>query len=1094
LLIEASNLVCEERTLLVQKAHELALAYEKLQRAEQALAEEKRLLERRVRERTAELCALSRRLRLSLPFRIQPANCYTVFMTTSSSSQSDRRPSWRRKLLFVVVGLLVLLVVAYFVITSSAFFKGVILPAASRALGGQVTVADASLSPFSQVRLRQLNVKTTGAEPLLQAEEVRLRYKLFSILGGTLKVDEVTILSPVVQLVENADGTSNLDPLLKKEAKPATQPPPSAPSKPPQIDLRNFALKNATVRSVKHLKDGGREVTELTGVNITLDQIKNGQPGKLTTTAAFKMTRPTNDLLEAKSTGTIEFTLGTDLMPQTLKAKVEQEIPRAEGSLRELAGLRTTLTGDITPGEVKELSQRFLRGETLLGEVKVTGPLDLSKKEGRLKMEVASIDRQVLNLLGAPFGLDFGTTTLNSTSEVSLSQGGSVIAASTRFNAARFSVTQKGQTTPPLDLQMACNLTVNTTSESAQVQTLTLEGTQNQQPLLRGNLAKPMNLAWGRNAAATGDSAFDLAVTNFNLAEWKPFLGDAVSAGLLSLQLKLGSERGGQQLKLDVTAQIAGLAAQLGATPLTQAALLLKLNGTLRDFQKVNSDYQLDLTRQAQPALTVSGSAGYDGAAFNLRTQIEAVMARLMGSGPTAPLKVGLNLDGAYTNQALDLRQLQLTLTPTSRAAKNELNATGQFDLSNPEITKGRLTVKADTLDLTQLYDAFAGDTNAPATAPTAPSTPAPGPAGNAEPEPVKLPVQITAEANLAQVFLHEISIQNWQATAKVDGGKITLDPCRLALNGAPVNASVDLNLGVKGYTYALSLLMDKVPLEPLANTFSPASRGQYQGLILANAQIKGAGVTDASMRKNLVGQAGFSFTNANIQLIGPKTKKVLVPIATLLRVEAITKSPLNWLQAQTELGSGNINLSRLAMQSEAFEATTQGVIPMAEVLTNSPLNLPIEFALRRSLAEKSNLLPPNTPPDAPYAVLPKFVTLKGTLGDPKSDLNELALGGLLLKSGLGVAEKFGVKVDGKTSNLLQGAASFLTGQKPAATNAPSTNQAVTEKLGVKADDKTSNLLQGVGSLLGGQKPATTNQPSTNPAPRLNPLDIFRKK
>ena len=45
---------------------------------------------------------------------------------------------------------------------------------------------------------------------------------------------------------------------------------------------------------------------------------------------------------------------------------------------------------------------------------------------------------------------------------------------------------------------------------------------------------------------------------------------------------------------------------------------------------------------------------------------------------------------------------------------------------------------------------------------------------------------------------------------------------------------------------------------------------------------------------------------------------------------------------------SGNINLSQFVVQSEAFQARTQGAIPIALVLTNSPLNLPVEFALRR--------------------------------------------------------------------------------------------------------------------------------------------------
>jgi len=686
----------------------------------------------------------------------------------------------------------------------------------------------------------------------------------------------------------------------------------------------------------------------------------------------------------------------------------------------------------------------------------MTGHFDLSTPttKGRLKLEVTSLDRQVLNLIGAPLGIDFGTTTLNSTTQITLTRGGSVIAANTRFNAAKFSLTQKGQTTPPLDLQVVCDVTVNTADKKAVLQTLTLDGTQNQKPLLRGSLTQPMTIPWGDAATSAGDSTFELTVTDFNFADWKAMLGDSIPAGRLSLNLNVLSQQGGKQLKLGLTSQIADLSMLLGATPLTQAALTLKLNGQVNDFKTVNlSEYRLELTRQAQPALTVSGAAGFDGAAFNLQTQVEVVMARFLGSGPATPLNVGVKLDGTFTNQVLDLDQLQLVLTPTQRAPKNELSMTGHFDLSTPT-TKGRLTAKSDTLDLTALYDAFAGEKSAATKPADAATTPAPASTGNVEPDPVNLPLLFTAEANLGQVYLHEIAITNWQTTVKVDGGRITLDPCRLTLNGAPVNASVDLNLGVKGYTYALTLLMDKVPLEPIANTFSPTSRGQYQGLILASAKINGAGVTGTSLQKSLNGQASFSFTNANLQLTGPKTRKVMVPIATLLSVPEITDSPLNWLDAQTELGGGNIKLSRFTVQSGAFEARTQGVIPIAEVLTNSPLNLPVEFALRRSLAEKASLLPANTPADARYAMLPQFVTIKGTLGVPASDVNKLALGGMLLKSGVGIAEKLGVKVD----------------------------------------PTTGSALQGLGNLLTGQKPATTNQPATNTAPKLNPLDLFKKK
>src|SRR5882724_3739670 len=109
------------------------------------------------------------------------------------SPQPVKRRSWARKLLIIGAGLLVLLVIFYFIATSAAFFKGVILPRASKALNAEITVGDASLSPFSQVVLRQLKVRTTGSEPLLEANEVRLRYGLWSIIGGRIKVDEITL-------------------------------------------------------------------------------------------------------------------------------------------------------------------------------------------------------------------------------------------------------------------------------------------------------------------------------------------------------------------------------------------------------------------------------------------------------------------------------------------------------------------------------------------------------------------------------------------------------------------------------------------------------------------------------------------------------------------------------------------------------------------------------------------------------------------------------------------------------------------------------------------------------------------------------------
>jgi hypothetical protein len=459
-------------------------------------------------------------------------------------------------------------------------------------------------------------------------------------------------------------------------------------------------------------------------------------------------------------------------------------------------------------------------------------------------------------------------------------------------------------------------------------------------------------------------------------------------------------------------------------------------------------------------SLNAKGNASYD-AQGQSSVQCDLSVTNLVVEDlehklPKAPQSVALRVDGAMQKELLNLRQVLLTLAPTDRA-KNQLQLSGKIDLAKTNATPGQLTLQAESLDLTPYYDLFAGKPAAtPLAEPQKKTTLAPQPtAPPTEPEPISLPFkQFSFDARIGRFYLRELAVTNFVTSAKIDNNKVLLKPFQLTLNGAAVSANADLNLGVKGYTYDLSLNADKIPLDPIINSFMPDSRGQYHGLVLANAQIKGAGITDTSLQKNLSGQLGLSLTNATIQLFAnnkpPKnvfTRLIyytLEGIGVFLRINEITSSPLNAIYAQAQIGDGKVNLSRVSLQSQAFEVHTQGVVPMQVPLTNSPLNLPLEMSLSRSLAQKSGLMPANTPPDAAYAALPTFVTVKGTVAAPKTDYKELAVGGILLKTGVGVAEKLGVNVGGKTGGILKGVGSLLTGQGTTSTNVTDTNNAGT--------------------------------------------------
>src|SRR6266571_3801613 len=547
-----------------------------------------------------------------------------------------RKPRrWLRRLAWIAGGLFLLLLLVYFVATSAPFLKVVILPKVGNALHAAITVEDASLHPFFSVSLSGLEVRTTGPAPLLTAKEVVARYSLWDIIGGKINVREVRLMSPIVTIMENADGTSNLDPLLQSSPEEGKKPQsPSQSSAPPQLEVRNVSLTNATVRRLVTHTNGIREILELAGVNLTLDRLQNGQAGNLALAADVAFTREfpptqtaTNDALEARIAGAFQFVLGAELQPHAIQGNTTLQVSKAAGSYTDLTGLAAALDCELTATELKQVAFSFKQNDKSLGQIRASGPLDLASSEGKVKIEIG-IDRHVLNLAGAMLGMDFGQTTVGAAYEVDISKAGKLVAAAGKLNVNQFSITHNGATTKPLDLQLENDVVVDLETKSAVVNSFTLSGTQEQKSLLRGTLTRPMQLSFGGAGNATGESAFDLAVT-----DWKPFLGASPPAGKVGLTLNLVSRQDGKNLSVLLAAQVDDLAASFGSNRVAGAGINFKTSVLVDNFKQVTVDnYRLDVAVQKQTALTLGGRAKYDLATqeADVQAELQAVVARLL--------------------------------------------------------------------------------------------------------------------------------------------------------------------------------------------------------------------------------------------------------------------------------------------------------------------------------------------------------------------------------------------------------------------------------------------------------------------------------
>ncbi|MGV3754999.1 MAG: hypothetical protein ACO1QS_06430 [Verrucomicrobiota bacterium] len=1062
--------------------------------------------------------------------------------TTAAPSESRRPKKW----VIVVAVLLGLLLFSYFFLTSTYFIKSFVLPKASKTINAQITVDDISVSPFSSASLKGLKITTTG-EPLISAEAAHVRYSLMDILRGTMSVSELKVQSPKVVFVQNADGTTNFDPIMKALAEKA-DPKAADESKDaekPKLNLKNISLENAHISVKQTAPTGDLQTMELSNVNVTLDQVVVGTPGKLQLAADLALDQQAKgqadkNRLTAKATANFEFLLTPELAPQSIKGKGELKVGQSQGSFADLNGFIALLNAEVTPTEVKSMRVDFSQNAETLGAITVSGPFDTAKGEAKLNIVVEPLGKRVLNLAGAALGYDFGSTQLSGNTVLEASKNFTFLSVNGELTGRQFTLIKDGQQVSPLDVAAQYSVQHNQdgTNSFTKIDKLNVTAQQKNKQLLILNVTQPIQISAAGNV--TGNSALALKLNQLDLADWKPLAGAAARSGIVDATVDVSFANGGKEIQttFQTTANNLSLITGTNITSPLNAALKGKLTiqnsrsykgnvvanatGQVGDIQlndlQMAADLSVNISTQQviSPTLAVSlKHAGKPAGSFDLsgtfypsnatniskfeytlgnlnENLLSAVLApflteatltsltinskgslvlnpagesavkadlqvtRLLvtdkaGKLPKEPLNAVAMLDAGLNKQVLTLRTAQLNLTPTDRA-KNVLTLTGKIDSTVSNAITGNLKIASEGLDVTRYYDLFTGTTSPTdknsQPAPTTPKDP------NKEPDAVLMPFKnFTTELDVKKLYLREVAAENWKATILLDGSTFKLDPAQLTLNGAPLSARIAADMSVPGFRYEMMVKADKLPIAPLANSFAPEYKDRAAGDLFADFTLKGTGTTDKSLQKNLAANGSLNFTNANIQVIEKgKLYPILSAVATALQMPEVLSSPLNAVGAEMKIAAGQIDISRASILSPALFAGINGNIPMSEVLTNSPLNLPVNFQLATSLARRIRMADQSNTNS--YVPLPDFLVAKGTIGSPKADIKISA------------------------TSLLKTAGNIDLG------------------------DKGNNIIKGVNSILGGKNPPTTKAPgqtnsnttATNKPGVLDVIDLFKKK
>ena len=448
-------------------------------------------------------------------------------------------------------------------------------------------------------------------------------------------------------------------------------------------------------------------------------------------------------------------------------------------------------------------------------------------------------------------------------------------------------------------------------------------------------------------------------------------VGSKVSVRKGSLSLRSGSAPGGS---LDLTGDY-DLGLRRGA--LDVRSVNLNENAIGPFFAMALAPKRLDSV-----SLDWNGKVGLDlGGQSKVTSSLRISRLQVTdpeGGLPRTPLALGVELDALQRGQTLTVNKLVLDLGSTPRAS-NRIAATAFLDLSARKPEPSRVKITSDGIDLDPIYDLFVGGASSgdkapqkasPSQAPGAPSS-----LGN----PIALPFQrLHLESEIARVHFREIAVTNWIAKVDTEGSRIQLQPFSMTLNGAPVSAAAKVDLGVQGYRFDTTGTLDRIPVAPVLHSFVDRSFLEADGTMSTKWTVNGSGVAMPELRKTLKGEVRFVGTNLNYRVTAtqnPLIETLVMALSGALRIPNLSKLPIDLLSASASIDQSAVQISSFEVGNSTYLASGKGRVELQDVLEDSRYDIPISVAVPDSVSGKRE-------------ALPDFLTIRGTVGSPKADID----------------------------------------------------------------------------------------------------------
>ncbi|MDA3874392.1 MAG: AsmA family protein, partial [Kiritimatiellae bacterium] len=825
----------------------------------------------------------------------------------TSRSRKNRKP------LIALALLLLIPLVAILIAVQPFFIRAVVFPRIEAATGTSIDVESFSLSPFSKLTAEKGHIRKLDGTYDLEFDSLVIRYDLIRILKGSLEVDQLRWVRPVLQVRMDAEqDPGTVSTTEAKEEQPD-----------PRIHLRDLEIVEGRVTL---LFPEAR--LELADIQLQIPEIRNGtrvQPHFETSLRIMRPDHPELPQVEGTISSEMDLQLSEALQPTSFTGGFHARIQHAELEGRELRIAFETdfdFQVDNQTFQIRTLSGEAELGEQQILDVRLLAPMDVdaSAMPPRISDTELHVTLGPFNIRDVPFSefLPVQSANVELRSRLQITESGQRIAASAQFAARDMEGQFQGVDLSEWDVEG----------------TLDLNGTSERLEWKDARMMARYRGAHFLDLTTSGTTRIPFEEGDATL-QFAPIPFAVVAKRFPEIPFRDGNVSGNTRVRW---------------SPGPEVNVRLDLEGTGLVFEK----------------------------------------------DKILPSPLHLDMVAAVTLETLTLRTARFAW-PASEGYGNEVTVSGSADWEDVEAVEAHLIVSGDTLDVKPWYFPLTEKEPAPTKVAASASVP----------EELKLPAlplkPSTLTLRVGEVRLNDLLIRDLVVEAKAERQQLQFKPVNFTLNESTFSSEAQFDWSEALAAYQLQAEMTPLNIQPIADSLLPEKTGALTGIVQGAMQMSGQGTTWANMRENLRGDLDVSLREGRVRLLDPNpdqnaglvhTRKVVRRILTVLAQvldvppAQLMAPPLDQVVLRSRLEPGSIHLELFETMNTEFYLEAHGRISLAELMEASRFEgVPVVIGLNTNLAKRARIYREDRVKEG-RVLLPSFLSVKGTLGEPEVDVN----------------------------------------------------------------------------------------------------------